>query len=797
MTVRRDDAGDAPNGPGAAAHWTPSAKNGVGTAVSARSMVWFTIMNGVITEVYFPRVDQADVREIALVVAAGADFVADERQDTTHVTEPLVSGVPAFRISNTCHRQRFRVTKVIITDPQRDVLLQHTRFDALQGRLSDYRVFVLVAPHLANQGANNTGWLGDYKGLPTLFASRGDCALALACSAPFITTSCGFIGVNDGWQQITKAGRLTEAYSRARDGNIALTAEIDVMRQKGEFVLALGFGRDPDEAGHAARASLLRPFASTCTEYVEGWKRFHARSRVFTMGELETAAYRQSLAAIQTHEDKVRRGAFIASLSIPWGDDRGDHDHGGYHVVWPRDLVECAGALAAAGHPDVARHALHYLMTTQEADGHWPQNMWLDGRRYWGSNQLDETAFPILLADQLRGRGWLDALDVWPMVRQAAAYLMQHGPVTPEDRWEEDGGYATFTLAVQIAGLLAAADFADEAADDGAAKLFRETADYWNASLERWTYVRGTPLAEQLGVEGYYVRIAPPCGDGSGGTVPLRNKADDESVPYAEMISPDALALVRFGLRAADDSKIRNTVRAIDSLLMTTTTNGPTWHRYNGDGYGEHEDGAPFDGHGIGRGWPLLTGERAHYELAAGRTDRAAHLLGVMCRQRGEGGLVPEQIWDSDDIPERGLFNGCPTGSAMPLAWAHSELVKLVRSLHDGRVFDMPPQTVRRYVRDRVPAAVAVWGFNNKLREVVVGRNLRIDARAPARVRWSTDEWHTTNDSDTLETGLGVWTVELPSNRLATGTRVHFTFYWTEADRWEGADFCVAVVDAL
>src|SRR6185312_2950322 len=200
--------------------------------------------------------------------------------------------------------------------------------------------------------------------------------------------------------------------------------------------LALGFGRDPDEAGHAARASLLRPFEDTCAQFVDGWKRFHARSQVFTLGELESSAYRQSVATIQTHEDKVRRGAFIASLSIPWGDDRGDHDLGGYHVVWPRDLVECAGALAAAGHPDAARHALHYLMTTQEADGHWPQNMWLDGRRYWGSDQLDETAFPILLADQLRRRGWLDGFDVWPMVARASAYLVQHGPVTTEDRWE-------------------------------------------------------------------------------------------------------------------------------------------------------------------------------------------------------------------------------------------------------------------------------------------------------------------------------------------------------------------------
>ena len=84
------------------------------------------------------------------------------------------------------------------------------------------------------------------------------------------------------------------------------------------------------------------------------------------------------------------------------------------------------------------------------------------------------------------------------------------------------------------------------------------------------------------------------------------------------MISPDALALVRFGLRAPDDPRILNTIKVIDALLRVKLPQGPCWYRYNGDGYGEHEDGSPFDGTGIGRPWPLLAGERAHYELAAG-----------------------------------------------------------------------------------------------------------------------------------------------------------------------------------
>ena len=149
-------------------------------------------------------------------------------------------------------------------------------------------------------------------------------------------------------------------------------------------------------------------------------------------------------------------------------------------------------------------------------------------------------------------------------------------------------------------------------------------------------------------------------------------QADDRRLAI-HLVSPDALALVRFGVRAADDQRIRDTVKVIDAVLKMETPSGPVWHRYNGDGYGEHADGAPFDGTGIGRGWPLLTGERAHYELAAGRAEVATTLLGALERFANEGGLISEQVWDAADIPERELYFGRPSGSAMPLVWAHAE----------------------------------------------------------------------------------------------------------------------------
>ena len=158
---------------------------------------------------------------------------------------------------------------------------------------------------------------------------------------------------------------------------------------------------------------------------------------------------------------------------------------------------------------------------------------------------------------------------------------------------------------------------------------------------------------------------------------------------------------MRFGLRKADDPRIVNTVRVIDHVLKVETPFGQSWHRYNDDGYGEHADGGPFDGTGIGRLWPLLTGERGHYELAAGRPDSAEKMVAAMEGFANESGLIPEQVWDSPDIPEQQLYFGRPSGSAMPLVWAHAEYLKLRRSLEDGSVFDMPTHTVARYVNRR------------------------------------------------------------------------------------------------
>jgi glucoamylase len=788
--------------PGIPARWTSSAKSGVGTALSPTSRVWFTLSHGILNEVYYPRVDQACTRDLGLIITDGCDFFSEEKRHARYQVDYLAEGVPAFRLVNTCRQGRYRIEKKILTDPRRDVVLQYTRFTSLQGSLDDYHLYVLLAPHLGNRGDGNTAWIGDYKGVPMLFAERDGNALALACSAPWLKRSAGFVGASDGWQDLRRHRQMTWIYAQAENGNVALTGEVDLLAFGGTFVLALGFGRNPAEAGHRVLASLRDGFERTQAEYVRQWQAW--QQTLPFLNEMEAGKQdlsRVSTAVIRTHEAKRFPGGIIASLSVPWGASKGDDDLGGYHLVWPRDLVETAGGLLAAGAVEDVRRVLDYLQVTQDPDGHWSQNMWLDGTPYWGGLQMDETAFPILLVDLARREGALADDDVarfWPMVRQASSFLVRNGPVSPQDRWEEDPGYSPFTLGVEIAGLLAAADLADLSGEQRTASYLRETADSWNASAERWTYVTDTDLAREIGVEGYYVRIAPPetaeAASPAAGFVPIKNRPSGQSVePAGHIVSPDALALVRFGLRAPEDPRILNTVRVIDALLKVEMPFGPAWHRYNDDGYGEHEDGAPFDGVGVGRAWPLLTGERAHYELAAGRGQEAERLLRSLETFANEGGMLPEQLWDAPDIPERELFFGRPSGSAMPLVWAHAEHLKLLRSLHQGRVFDMPPQPAQRYQVEGIGSPYAIWRFNHKCQRIPIGKTLRLEVLAPAIVHWSTDGWQTVQDTGTRDTDLGVHVADLANSELSPGTQLQFTFFWPEVERWEGVNFTVEV----
>ncbi|HUB25724.1 MAG TPA: glycoside hydrolase family 15 protein, partial [Tepidisphaeraceae bacterium] len=809
----------APGRPGSKPTWSPAAKSGVGTALSSGSRLWFTLGRGIINEIYHPRIDHAAVGDMEFLVSGPGGFFSEEKRDTSSNTICLTKGVPAYRLENRCVQGKYWLAKEIIVDPDRDVLLQRVRFTPLQGEANSLRLFSLLSPRLGNQGADNTGWVGSYRGRPMLMAQHDSHCLAIASSTPWSNRSVGFVGVSDAWQDVRTHGQMMWSYDRAEHGHIALAGEIDLQRCGGEFVLAISLDQTPAAAALNASLSLRNSFDAIRDRYIAQWTKWqstleplepanqsegdqsasirHSRpdqSRPRVGGEGAPAPgglYRASTMALRVHRSIHIAGAGIASLAIPWGETRGD-DEAGYHLVWPRDLVEEAFGFLAAGEHNEAQAAVAYLAATQksgEKEGGWPQNMWLDGQSHSPGVQLDEAALPVLLLDQAERESVLSeeqARAYWPMVRRAARFLISRGPSTGQDRWENKSGLSPFTLATEIAALLVGARMAERIGEGKTSQYLRQTADLWNDFLEEWTYVEGTGLANRIGVPGYYVRIAPSPGINQAGDVQSK-----------ETVSPDALALVRFGLRAADDPRIANTVKVIDAVNCIETPAGPCWHRYNGDQYGEHDDGKPpaDQDKGHGRAWPLLTGERGHFELAAGNIEQARRMLRTMEGFASQIGLLPEQIWDGDDLPARGLYLGRPTGSAMPLAWTHSEYIRLLRSIRDGKVFDRPDDTWDRYVKNRTGSDLALWRFDHRANSFPAGRKLRIELLLPAMVRFSTTRWKSASNLTTQDTGMGTHIVDLPSAQLGVGDEVDFTFQWPLAgNRWEEQNYRVAAV---
>ncbi|MFN5460579.1 MAG: glucan 1,4-alpha-glucosidase [Bacteroidota bacterium] len=721
--------------PGIDARWTSSAKTGVGTALNPASKVWFSISHGILNEIYYPQVDQACTRDMEFIITDGVAFFSEEKRDTDSRINTISRGVPGYQIINTCKQKHYRIEKEIITDPNRDTLIQRIKFIPSKNKRDQLKLYILLAPHIGNRGSGNHGWTGDYKGIEMLFAQREDTTLALSCNIGFKKKSVGFVGSSDGWQDLYQHKKVTWEFEHAKNGNIALCAEIPLGKGiEKEFTLVLGFGRNQNEAGMRTKASMLENYEKTKSQFTREWQRWQRKLYVFENGKTKNRLFSISAAMLKVHESKRHPGGLIASLSIPWGVSKGDDDLGGYHLVWPRDLVQTAGGLLAARAINDAKRVLNYLQVTQEEDGHWCQNMWLDGNPYWHGIQMDQTASPILLIDLIHREAKLSKTELnrfWPMVKKAAIYILKNGPTTEQDRWEENAGYSIYTIAVEIASLLAAADFADMQGEKKLSNYLKETADNWNDNIEKWCYVENTDLAKQNNIEGYYVRIntltaAESYIDGNERIKISNRLAGDNECLVSEMFSPDALALVRFGLRKANDSKILNTIKILDKYLKYEGKHGPVWYRYNKDGYGEHKDGNPYNGIGEGRPWPLLSGERAHYEIAIGNLESAERIQKSIEQYAGATGLLPEQIWDKPDLPEKELYNSKASGAAMPLAWAHAEYIKLCRSLESGKIFDMPSGTKKRYIDNQTKSLHQIVNIKKPIKTFRLEKTLRL-----------------------------------------------------------------------
>jgi glucoamylase len=776
--------------PGLEPRWTDADKDGIGTAFSSGSHVWFTIRRGIVTEVYYPTVDRPQLRDLQFVFADGNGVFLEEKHDLQYAVDRLLPA-QGYSVKSHDKDRRLSLTKEIIADPNRSCVLLRTK---LASSLKGLKTYVLCAPHLEGAGSANNAFVIEVSGRELLVAEKKNRWLALGASCGFARLSCGYVGTSDGYTDLAQHHKMAFEFDEAKNGNVALTGELNLSGNR-EFTVALAFGETLPDVVSALFQTLGIPYKDRRKVFIRQWqKAVKDRQPVKTSsdkGHLFDASYNLLL----THEDKLHQGAFVASLTIPWGAARNDQaGKGGYHLVWTRDMVESAMGLLAAGNTAAPLRALIYLAARQEEDGGFPQNFWVNGDAFRNGTQLDEIAFPVLLAWRLKKLHLLGEFNPLVMVKRAAAFLLHRGPVTGEERWEEASGYSPSTLAAVISALICAAGFIRAEKDDRLASFLECYADFLRAHLEEWTVTKKGSLVS--GLSRHFVRLnpakpgeaaKPEAVDQAMLAIVNQPPGSAPSYPARDVVDAGFLQLVRYGVLEANDPLVVDSLRVVDEMLKVDTPKGPCWHRYNHDGYGQRPDGGPFVKWGRGRPWPLLTGERGHYELAIGHDARP--FLSAMEHFSNGTGLLPEQVWDEDDRPDANLRRGGATGSASPLLWAHSEYLRLLRSARDRKVFDLIPEVAERYRGPAWRTRIEFWQPNHPISHARKGHTLRVCAPRPFRLHWShtgDSEWR---DGDSQATGIGGEYVDIPAANF--DPRIEFTFFWRDRNSWDGRNYHV------
>ena len=609
-----------------------------------------------------------------------------------------VKSMGALTFRQTTRTSRWVLEKTWITDPSRATVLARVRLKSLTGRA--LKVFVLVDPAPGDDGNDDLG-----TSLPSELVAHDDTVATSVAARPALTrTTSGYAGgASDPWTDLQADGDLDAQTDATAPGNVVQAARTPLTGRAGHraMELAIGFGADQGTARRRAATSLTKRFDRTLARYALGWVSYLAKLKqpppsVRSDPHLRKL-YRQSLLVLAASEDKRNRGASIASPSMPWvwgtlklesGDTSGP-----YHLVWPRDLYHVATAQEVAGDGAAARRLLDYLWRVQKPDGSFWQNTFVDGTEKWTGQQLDETALPIVLSWWLGRRGAAD----WTHVRSAADYIVANGPDSDQERWENQSGWSPNTIATEIAALICAADIARRNGDTESAAGYEKTADAFQRSVEAWTATTNGPYSPKP----YYLRLTKDGNPNDGTTYDL---GDNHSAPVDErqIVDQSFLGLVLFGAKRFDDATIRNSLAVGDKVLKADTANGPIWHRFTFDGYGETAAGGMWDlfdakqNQTLGRAWPILTGERGEYELLAGRS--ATRYLRTMGKTANDGLMLPEQVWDGrPPTGQPGAASGEGTLSATPLAWTHGQFVRLAWSISRGTPVERPCIVARRY----------------------------------------------------------------------------------------------------
>jgi glucoamylase len=742
----------APGAPGVPPGWGPGRKQGFGAAPSPGSRVWFTIAQGNLSEVFYPTLDRPVLHSLRFLVASPGVPPLDDSVDAEHSVRWVQPGLPCFRVES--RHVEYSLEAEYLPDPEGDAILISAIF---RPELPDVRLYLQATPHdVADAMVLD-------REPPILIARQGQIWIAIV--GPFGRCSTGYLQSSDLLVDLhDNDGLMTAEYTSAVRGQVALGAELGLAG--GAFQLGLGFGVSRDAAEEAAHDVISRGASGVREGLIRAWRMKPMPSaNLRRVAGDDGALALASMTVLHCLEDKQRPGAFISAPAAAWGDPGQ-----AYCLVCNRDLFHIATALLDAGDREAPRRALTYLESTQREDGSWPIRYRITGASQADGMALDQVAYPILLAWRL---GVEEALDHDPyprLVRRAASYLVNCGPATDVDRWLEGGGYSPSTLAVAIAALVVAAEFADDAREVAAAEHLRTVADYWQEQVDRWTYDEA---------RGRYVRLTS---DGEIGARP----EDPAGVEFLE--------LVRRGLRRPSDPRILSSLAAVDADLRVSLPFGDAWRRFTGDTYGETDDGVPpwqATRPGRGRPWPVLIGERAHYTLAAG--ESATDYVRRMEACAGPELLLPEQVWDAGDLPGQGLVAGRATGSVAPLGWAHAEYLRLLAAIAHSRLPDLLEPVRRRYLEGPVRRPPFVWSHAHRIRTFLQGRGVRIQLRRRATVLWTLDGWNTSQLAQTRDTGLGCWVADLPTEEVPVDGVVEWTATYADG-RWEGSDYQLRAV---
>jgi glucoamylase len=805
----------ASGGPGAASYFDLARKDCLGTADNTGSKVWYTVADGVLSDVYEPTIDNTNVETLQYVVTDGSTFTDLQTRDMTYTVQADPTGMECT-ITSTDAKHGFELVTTYVTDPQRDTVLMNTRIEPTKGSTANVgglQVYARLDAHVNGDGGGgtqnaggNTGVVDARTGVPVVYSTNttteaANRTYAVPTYMAMTATSAGQASVgyegtaSDGLTQLDDAHALTPTTSAA-DGHIVATENVTPRRGAGdEFTLALGFGRSQQQAVSTAAASLHAPFPLTAWAYTNTWNAYDRalnRPPRSVPGQSERTirkTYYLDANVLKASEDKTFPGAVAASLASPWGQaiNAGDDVNGepvyfgSYREIFARDSYEAFTGFLADGDLATARAQVKFLLDDQQLPtGEIPRNSLPNGKAApdTGGDQLDETADPILMA-YLSGLGGDDTL--WTEhIKPAADFLVAHGPSFGVERWEEQSGYSPSTIAAEIAGLTAAAAIADEHHDTADAAVYQATADDFQRNVESWTVTSTGPDSASP----YFLRLSKTGDPNAATSYNLSNGGP--TAAQDTVIDGGFQELVRLGELSASAPVVKNSLSVLDNAISVKTPSGTGYYRYgtnaadgSADGYGDCYQpsqtscatvGEPWPTTDVGTGhlWPVLSGERGESAIAEGDPSEASAMLSFMINSASGEGLVPEQVWEDPDVAASpygsdpttasiGFTDGQAAGSASPLTWAQAQELRLIVDLGTGRDTDTPAITTARYVTHGAPAATAVTITSPASAATIEGGTTTVTgtAAAGARVDIATQDTDTGAAATTVSTTAG------------------------------------------